>query len=105
MKANVDTLDDNKVKLTIELDDEEVSRAIEEAFKTIARQVNIPGFRPGKAPRKLVEARVGAEAARAQALNDSLPGYYVQALEESEVDAIASPKIEITSGEEEGTVI
>jgi trigger factor len=105
MKSNVETLEGNKVKLTVELEDAELERAIEAAFKKIANQVNIPGFRRGKAPRKLIEAQIGADAARAQALNDSLPDHYIQALRDNDVDAIAPPKLEITSGEENGPVV
>jgi trigger factor len=105
VKANVEPLEANKVKLTVELEDKEVEAAIEAAFKKIAHQVNIPGFRRGKAPRRLVEAQVGADAARAQALNDSLPDYYIQAIREQEVDAIAPPQLKIVSGEEEGPVV
>lgn len=105
MKANVEPAEGNKVKLTVELDESEMGEAIDKAFKKIAKQVHIAGFRPGKAPRRLVEARVGTEAARAQALNDSLPDFYIQALRETETDAIAAPKLEITSGETEGPVV
>lgn len=104
MRTNVETLEGNKVKLTVELEQPEVDSAIEAAFKKIATQINIPGFRPGKAPRRLVEARVGAEAARAQALNDALPDYYMKALTETETDAIAAPELKVTGGEEEGPV-
>lgn len=105
MKANAEPLDGNKVKLSIEVDESEIETAVDAAFKSIARQINIPGFRPGKAPRKLVEARVGSDAARAQALNDALPGYYAQALEDTDTDAIAAPEIDISSGETEGPVV
>lgn len=104
MQANVEPLEGNKVKLEVELEEQEVASAIDAAFKKIAHQVNIPGFRPGKAPRRLVEARVGIEAARAQALNDSVPEFYMQALQETNVDAITAPELKITSGEEEGPV-
>lgn len=105
MKANVEALEGNKVKLTVEVDESEIDKAVDEAFKKIARQVQIPGFRLGKAPRRLIEARVGADAARAQALNDSLPDFYTKALDETDTDAIAAPQIEITSGEESGPVV
>jgi trigger factor len=104
MKSNVEPLEANTVKLSVELDTEEFDGAIDAAFKKIARQVNIPGFRPGKAPRHLVEARVGADAARAQALHDSIPDFYIEALRENDVDAIGQPELKITSGEEEGPV-
>ncbi|MDQ1395771.1 MAG: trigger factor, partial [Acidimicrobiaceae bacterium] len=102
MKAIVEPLEGNKVKLSVEVDEQEFEVALNAAFKKIAREVRIPGFRPGKAPRRLLEARMGTEAARQEALRDSLPDYYAQALKENEVDAIAPPEIDITSGEESG---
>jgi trigger factor len=66
--------------------------------------VKIPGFRPGKAPRQLLEARLGTEIAREQALQDALPQYYIDAVNEHDVDVIAPPEIEITAGQEEGDV-
>jgi trigger factor len=105
VKANVEPLEANQVKLTVELDDTELEGAIDAAFKKIAGQVNIPGFRPGKAPRRLVEQRVGMEAARAQALNDSLPDFYMKAVSDQEIDAIAPPQLKIVSGEEDGPVV
>ena len=64
----------------------------------------MPGFRPGKAPRRLLEARLGTEMARDQALRDSLPEYYAEAVVAEDVDVIAPPEIDITAGEEEGDV-
>ena len=64
----------------------------------------MPGFRPGKAPRRLLEARIGTEVAREQALRDSLPEYYVEAVDAEDIDVIAPPEIEITAGEDDGDV-
>src|SRR5439155_3204920 len=64
----------------------------------------MPGFRPGKAPRRLLEVRLGTEVARDQALRDSLPEYYAEAVVAEDVDVIAPPEIDITAGEEEGDV-
>ena len=64
----------------------------------------MPGFRPGKAPRRLLEARLGTEIARDQALRDSLPEYYAEAVVAEDVDVIAPPEIDITAGEEDGDV-
>ena len=64
----------------------------------------MPGFRPGKAPRRLLEARMGTDIAREQALRDSLPEFYVDAVTEHDVDVIAPPEIEVTAGQEEGDV-
>jgi trigger factor len=104
MRASAEPLDGNKVKLQIEVDESELEPEIDKAFKKIAQQVRIPGFRPGKAPRRIIEANIGVEAARAQALNDALPGFYAKALDETDTDAIASPEIEITKGQQEGPV-
>ncbi len=104
MKATVEPLEGNKVKLSVEVDEQEFEQAVDAAFKKIAREVRIPGFRPGKAPRRLLESRLGTGAGRAQALNDSLPEYYSDAVRTHEVDVIAPPDIEVTSGEEAGPV-
>jgi trigger factor len=100
VKATVEPLEGNKVRVSVEVDEAEFDKAIDAAFRKIAREVRIPGFRPGKAPRKVLERRLGANVGREQALHDSLPEYYAQALSENDVDAIAAPEIDITSGEE-----
>jgi len=100
VKATVEPLEGNKVRVSVEVDEAEFDKAIDAAFRKIAREVRIPGFRPGKAPRKVLERRLGANVGREQALHDSLPEFYAQALSENDVDAIAAPEIDITSGEE-----
>jgi trigger factor len=78
---------------------------MDDAFRRIAREVRIPGFRPGKAPRKVLEAQLGSGFAREEALRHALPEYYAQAVRENEVDVIAPPEIDITSGEADGPVV
>jgi len=78
--------------------------ALDVAFRKLAREVRIPGFRPGKAPRRLLEARFGPEVARETALRDGIPGYYSEAVESEAIDVIDVPKIDITAGEDEGPV-
>ena len=104
MKSTVEALEGNKVKLSVEVDEQEFESAIDAAFKKIAREVRIPGFRPGKAPRRVLEAQIGAGAGRAQALNDALPEYYSDAVVANEVDVIAPPEIEITGGQDAGPI-
>ncbi|MFL6204204.1 MAG: trigger factor [Acidimicrobiales bacterium] len=104
MKSTVEPLEGNKVKLSVEVDASEFESAVDAAFKKIAREVRLPGFRPGKAPRKVLEARLGPLAGREQALHDSLPDYYSAAVIEHEVDVIAAPEIDITGGQESGDV-
>src|SRR5438309_2727513 len=104
MRSTVEPLEGNKVKVSVEVDEAEFDKAIDAAFRKIARDVRIPGFRPGKAPRRLLEARIGVDAAREEALRESLPEYYVRALRESDVDGIAPPDIDLTAGRESGPV-
>lgn len=104
MKSTVEALEGNKVKLSVEIDEQEFESAVDAAFKKIAREVRIPGFRPGKAPRRVLESHIGAGAGRAQALNDALPEYYSDAVLANEVDVIAPPEIEITDGQEAGII-
>jgi trigger factor len=104
VKTIVEPLEGNKVKLSVELDESEFGTAIDAAFRKISREVRIPGFRPGKAPRRLVEARVGLDAARQEAIRDALPGYYERALRENDIEPIAAPEIDITSTDEDQTM-
>jgi trigger factor len=94
----------SRVKLHVTVPATEFERAIDAAFRKLAREVRIPGFRPGKAPRRLLEARLGSDIAREQALQDALPEYYVEAVNEHDVDVIAPPEIEITAGQADGDV-
>jgi trigger factor len=104
VKTIVSPLEGNKVKLSVEVDEDEFDKALTSAYRKISREVRIPGFRPGKAPRKVLERRLGTQVGREQALHDALPEYYAQALVDNDVDAIDSPQIDITSGEEDGPV-
>ena len=105
MKATVETLEGNKVKVSVEVDETEFESAVDDAFRRIAREVRIPGFRPGKAPRRVLEAQLGTGFAREEALRHALPEYYAQAVRENDVDVIAPPEIDITGGEEDGPVV
>ena len=104
METTVAPEDGNKVRLHVTVPADEFEKAIEAAFRSIAKDLRIPGFRPGKAPRKIIEARIGPNAAREQALRDALPDYYARAVVSQGVDAIAGPTIDITAGEESGNV-
>ena len=102
--TSVEPLEGNKVRLHVAIPAADFERAIDAAFRKLAHEVKLPGFRPGKAPRQLLEARLGTEAARDQALRDSLPEYYVEAVEAEDIDVIAPPEIDITAGEDDGDV-
>jgi trigger factor len=104
MKSSVEPLEGNKVKLYVEVDEAEFDRDIDLAFKAIAREVRLPGFRNGKAPRRVLEARIGLAPAREQALRDAIPRYLGKAVREHDVDLVATPQIEVTGGQEDGVV-
>lgn len=102
MLSSVETLDGGKVELTVQVDESDLDEEIGRAFQRIGRDIRIPGFRPGKAPRRILEARLGSEAARAEALRSCIPEYFILAAERSDVEAIGSPDIRITSGQQSG---
>ena len=105
VKSSVEVLEDNKVKVNVEVDAAEFEREVDAAFKRIAKEIRLPGFRPGKAPRRLLEVRLGATAGREEALRESLPSYYTRAVIEHDVDVIAPPAIDITAGRDGGAVV
>jgi len=92
------------VKLSVTIDEAEFDRDIDNAFKAIAKEVKLPGFRQGKVPRKVLEARIGLATAREQALRDAVPHYLADAVREHDIDLISTPNIEFTGGSESGPV-
>ncbi len=108
MKSTIENLEDaagkRLVKLSLTVDEAEFDRDIDRAFRKIATEVRLPGFRNGKVPRKVLEARIGLGPAREQALRDAIPVYLSSAVREHDIDLIATPQIEITGGEEDGPV-
>lgn len=104
MKSSIEALEGNTVKLSVEVDESEFDRDVDAAFRKIAREVRIPGFRAGKAPRRVLEAHVGLAAARGQALNDAIPSYLSRAVREHDVDLISVADVKVTDGEETGPV-
>jgi trigger factor len=104
VKSSVEPLEGNKVKLYVEVEEAEFEKDIEQAFRAIAREVKLPGFRNGKAPRRVLEARIGIGPAREQALRDAIPQYLGKAVREHDVDLVATPGIEVTGGHDEGLV-
>jgi trigger factor len=111
VKSTVEPLDKTEgnegrtlVKLSVEVDEAEFDRDIDAAFRKIAHEVRIPGFRPGKAPRRILEARLGSAPAREQALRDAIPQYLARAVREHDVDIIATPEVDIKGGQDDGPV-
>ena len=104
MNSSLQTLEGNKVKLSVTIDESEFDRDIDQAFRKLAREVRLPGFRAGKVPRRVLEARIGVAPAREQALRDAIPVYLRQAVREHDVDLIDTPEVEITGGADDGPV-
>lgn len=96
MSLQVEKLEKNMAKLTIETSAEELEKAIEKAYQKQKKQISIPGFRKGKVPRQMVEKMYGKEVFYEDAANELIPDAYDKALEECEEDIVSSPKIEVT---------
>jgi len=105
MQATAVPEEGNKVRLTVEIDEAEIDTALDDVMKRLSREVRVPGFRPGKVPRKVLETRMGgASALRGEAIREALPEFYSRAVDKTEVDPIDQPDIDIIAGEESGPV-
>jgi trigger factor len=100
VKSTVEQLSPTRVRINVEVPFTELEPDFDRAFSQLAQQVRLPGFRPGKAPRKLLEARIGRGAVLEQVVNDALPSRYSQAVTTSEVKPLGQPDIEITKLED-----
>ena len=99
MPVTAERLPRSLVAMEIEVEQERLDGALEKAVQKVSQQVRIPGFRPGKAPRHIVENMVGRPALLQEAIEDLLPGLYSEAIEEQEIDAIGDPEIDLKSTE------
>lgn len=100
MKSTVEQLSPTRVRINVEVPFAELKPDFDKAYKALAQQIRLPGFRPGKAPAKLLEARVGRGAVLEQVVNDALPSRYSEAVEAGQVKVIGQPEIEITKLED-----
>ncbi|MHA2789617.1 trigger factor [Corynebacterium sp. S7] len=100
MKTSVEKLSDTRAKLTVNVPFEELGSEIDQAYASIAQQVTIPGFRKGKAPRQLIDARFGRGPILEQVVNDMLPNRYEAACVENDLKVIGQPNIEVTQIED-----
>jgi trigger factor len=99
VKSTVEQLSPTRVRINVEVPFTELQPDFDRAYKELAKQVRLPGFRPGKAPAKLLEARVGREAMLDQVVNEALPSRYGQAVTESDVRPLGQPDIQVTKKE------
>ena len=96
MSVQVEKLEKNMAKLTIEVAAEELEKAIEAAYQKNKNKISIPGFRKGKVPRQMIEKMYGKEVFYEDAVNALIPDAYEKALEECEEDIVSSPTIDVT---------
>ncbi|ASU84835.1 trigger factor [Nocardiopsis gilva YIM 90087] len=100
MKTDVEELSPTRVKLTIEVPFEELEHAFDVTYKSLAKQVRIKGFRPGKAPARLIDRYVGRGAVISEAVNHAVPELYNEAIQKEEIFALGQPDVEVTKLED-----
>lgn len=100
MKSTVEQLSPTRVRINVEVPFEELKPDFDRAYKSLAQQVRLPGFRPGKAPARLIEARVGRGNVLQQVVNDALPARYSEAIGSADINPIGRPDIEVTKIED-----
>lgn len=96
MKSTTENLSPTRVKLTIQVPFEEFKPSLDAAYKTIGAQITIPGFRKGKVPAAIVDQRVGRSAVLDEAINSALPSWYGQAIDETKIQPMSQPEIDLT---------
>jgi trigger factor len=96
VKTDVEELSPTRVKLTIEVPFEELKPSLDKAYREVAKQVRIPGFRPGRVPPRVIDTRIGRTHVLEQAVNEAVPDLYNKAVAEHEVVPLGQPDLEIT---------
>lgn len=105
MKSTVEKLTPTRVRINVEVPFTELQPDYDKTYKELAKQVRLPGFRPGKAPAKLLEARFGRQAVLDQVVNEAVPGRYGQAVTESELRPLGQPQIAVIKKEYGGELV
>jgi len=96
VKSAVEPLNPPRVKLTVEVPFDELKPSLDAAYKTIGSQINVPGFRAGKVPARIIDQRVGRGAVLQEAVNDALPRFYGLAVEENKIRPLGQPEVDVT---------
>ena len=96
MKSAVETLNPTRVRLSIEVPFEELKDSLDAAYKKINQQVTVKGFRKGKIPARVIDQRFGRGAVLEEAVNDALPKFYTEAVNEGELNVLGQPEVDIT---------
>jgi trigger factor len=100
VKSAVETLNPTRVKLTVEVPFEELKPSLDAAYKKIAQQITVPGFRKGKVPAPVIDQRVGREYVLGEAVNEALPAIYVQALQDNNITPLSQPELDLSEVED-----
>lgn len=100
MKTTVERIDDTTVKLTVTVEASRVKAAIDAAARELSGSIKVPGFRPGRVPRRVLESRIGKHALLDEAVRDALPDFYTEAVAAEELVVIAPPEFEVQTFEE-----
>jgi trigger factor len=97
VKTDVEELSPTRVRLSVEVPFEELKPSLDKAYREIAQQVSIKGFRPGRVPPPVIDRQVGRDYVLSQAVNDAIPGLYERAVTESEIQALGTPEVDISN--------
>jgi trigger factor len=100
VKTAVEELSPTRVRLSVEVPFEELKPSLDKAYREVAKQARIPGFRPGKVPPRVIDMRIGRGAVLTEAVNDALPDLYSKAVQEAEVFVLGNPDVEVTKLED-----
>jgi trigger factor len=96
VKTDVEELSPTRVRLSVEVPFEELKPSLDKAYREIAKQVRIPGFRPGKVPAQVIDSRLGRDYVLNQAINEAIPGLYDKAISDNEVQALGQGQVDIS---------
>lgn len=100
MKTTVERIDDTTVKLSVTVEPERVREALDRAARRLAGEIRVPGFRPGKAPRRVIETRLGKDAVVQEAVREALPALYEEAVRAEDVEVVGPPQFDLETFEE-----
>lgn len=97
MKTSVERIDETTVKLSVTVEPERVREALDRAARRLAGEIRVPGFRPGKAPRRVIETRLGKDAVVQEAVRETLPALYEEAVRAEDVEVVGPPEFDLES--------
>ena len=97
MKSTVEHLSPTRVRVVVDVPFTELKPEFDRTYKALAQQIRLPGFRPGKAPARLLEARVGRGAVLEQVMQEAVPAKYTEAITTAELKVLGQPEIEVTN--------